>query len=218
MKRVRRFLWEEEEALSHKWGTRHRRPGRRRGVYMQAGWRERERETLLSVGQWMREDEEPNHQRPLWLLLWVWDPTPGVGEEQEGGSGVPYHPAGRPGLHHRVRRNRFILLLFRDCLEGTTGRSECRECLRCVACFNLQWHNQMQVDFSEWPSKYQPLEWSNSDVLILHCVTMKKHYWLIKHWDILFDFWRVLPSLLPGSVDTANQTKKKSNDGVSDVK
>lgn len=56
-----------------------------------------------SVGQLVKEDEEPDHQCPLWLFLWVWDPPPGAGEEQEGGSGVPAYTAGGPGLHHWVR-------------------------------------------------------------------------------------------------------------------
>uniref|UniRef100_A0A8D2ZEB5 P2X purinoceptor n=1 Tax=Scophthalmus maximus TaxID=52904 RepID=A0A8D2ZEB5_SCOMX len=62
----------------------------------------RERETLVSAGQPMTEDEEPNHQRHHRLLLRVRDPAPGVGQEPQGGSGVPSDPAGGPGVHYWV--------------------------------------------------------------------------------------------------------------------
>lgn len=75
------------------------------GFFMKLRWPDR---PCPSVGQLVQEDEEPDHQRPLWLLIWVWDPPPGAGEEQEGGSGVPAHPTGGPGLHHWVRLTLYL--------------------------------------------------------------------------------------------------------------
>lgn len=104
MKSIRDYSWEEAEDTSEE----QRKKEFLGSFYMQV----RRNRDPLPCGSAVREDEEPNHQRRLRLLLWVWDSPPGAGEEQEGGSGVPAHPAGGSGLHHRVRPAHLFLFLF----------------------------------------------------------------------------------------------------------